>query len=540
MTAATLASITVGPSNPTLAKGTSLQMQATGTFSDGSTQDLTSSATWTTSDGKVATVSSASGSQGLVQAVSTGPATITASVSSVNGGTLVLVTSAKLASIALTPSSPTVANGSKVQFTATGVFSDGTTQNLTSAVTWSSSVESVATVSNADGSQGLATTVSAGKAQIAAGLSGVTGTTLLTVTAASLLAIEVSPTSAAIAAGFTKAFSATGVYSDGSTQNLTSVVTWKSSDTTVAAVSNAGGSQGLATGIAAGTAEISASSSGVLGKAALSVSGALLLSIAVSPAKVSTPKGTTVQFKATGSFSDGTTQDLTSQVSWSSSVQAVATISNVAPTQGLASAQGAGSTTIAATKSGISGTAALTVSTSTLLSIEVQPASPSVPKGATQQFTAVGKYSDGSTQTITAQVTWSSANEAVVTVSNAQGSQGLATAQQLGTATIRATLGTVQGETGMTVIAPALQSIAVTPQNTSIKVGQTRQFSAVGRFSDGSTQDLTSSASWASSKLSVATINSSGLAEGKAQGMTGITASKGTIVSNSATLNVMP
>jgi hypothetical protein len=66
------------------------------------------------------------------------------------------------------------------QFTATGTYSDATTQNLTAVVLWESSITSTATVSNAGGSQGL---VTAGTTTISAGLSGIVGSTTLTVTA---------------------------------------------------------------------------------------------------------------------------------------------------------------------------------------------------------------------------------------------------------------------------------------------------------------------------------------------------------------------
>ena len=85
-----------------------------------------------------------------------------------------------LQSIAVTPANPSVAKGLTQQFTATGTFSDSTTQNLTSQVTWASATTSVATINAA----GLATAVAPGTSTISAALGGVTGSTVLTVTAA--------------------------------------------------------------------------------------------------------------------------------------------------------------------------------------------------------------------------------------------------------------------------------------------------------------------------------------------------------------------
>src|SRR5262249_44416116 len=73
-------------------------------------------------------------------------------------------------------------------------------------------------------------------------------------------------------------------------------------------------------------------------------------------------------------------------------------------------------------------------------------------------------------------------------------------------------------------VVPALVSLAMTPQNPSIRNGAIQQFTATGNFSDGSHQDLTSSATWASSAPLVAAINSAGLASAGALGSTTISA----------------
>ena len=82
-----------------------------------------------------------------------------------------------------------------------------------------------------------------------------------------------------------------------------------------------------------------------------------------------------------------------------------------------------------------------------------------------------------------------------------------------------------------------LQSIAVTPLNPSIVVGGQQQFTATGTYSDGSHQDLTNSATWTSSILSVATINTTGLATGIAAGSTTIQAAVG-LINGSTSLTV--
>ncbi len=414
--AATLKSIAVTPVNTSLPTGDTEQFTATGTFSDNSTENLTSQVTWASSDTTWATINAA----GLATAVSPGPVTISAKLDGITGSTGLTVTAAALKSIAVTPANTSLATGETEQFTATGTLSDNTTENLTSQVTWTSSDTTWATINTA----GLATAVSPGPVTISAAFDGITGSTGLTVTAATLQSIAVTPANPSVPKGETEQFTATGTFSDNSTENLTSQVTWASATTSVATINAAG----LATGLGTGTSTISATLNGTAGSTALTVTAAVLQSIAVTPANPSVPKGETEQFTATGTFSDSSTQDLTSQVTWASATTSVATINAT----GLASGVATGTSTISATLDGITGSTVLTVSAAALQSIAVTPANPSITKGTTEQFTATGTFSDNSTQDLTSQVTWASATPSVATITAA----GLATGVATGTSTI--------------------------------------------------------------------------------------------------------
>src|SRR5207249_2113180 len=243
-----------------------------------------------------------------------------------------------------------------------------------------------------------------------------------------------------------------------STQDLTTQVTWASATTSVASISNASGSQGLATAVGTGTSTISATLNGISGSTVLTVSAAVLQTIGVTPANPSVAKGTTKQFTATATYSDNSTQDLTTQVTWASATTSVATISNASGSNGLATAVGTGTSTISATLNGVTGTTVLTVTAAVLQSVAVTPANPSIAKGTTKQFTATGTYSDSSTQDLTTQVTWASATTSVATISNASGSKGLASAVGTGTSTITAGINAVTGPIILRVIASALHS----------------------------------------------------------------------------------
>jgi uncharacterized protein YjdB len=343
-----LVSIQVNPQNPSLDTGAAQPLTATGTFSDGTQQNLTTLVSWTTSAATVATVSST----GQVTGVGAGQATITATSGSVTGSTQVTVTSATLLSITVSPGNATLATGTTQQFIATGTFSDGTQQNLSTTVSWSSSALGVATIA----STGVSTAVSAGQATITATQGSVTGSANVTVTTAILVAIQVSPLSPSVVIGGNEQFSATGIYSDGTSGNVTATATWTSSVPTVATVSTV--SAGLAGGTGTGEATITATLAGLSGSTTLIVQDQLT-SITIAPSTFSLATGSTEQFTATGTYSSGVVQDLTSSVAWSASEPLVATLSST----GLATGLTSGQTNVNASMSNITASANLTVVT---------------------------------------------------------------------------------------------------------------------------------------------------------------------------------
>jgi hypothetical protein len=142
-----LVSISVTPTNPQVPLGQTRTLRATGAYSDGTTMDLTDTVQWFSMDPNIAAVSDVAGSKGHVTTHQVGSATVTARSGAISGTTLVVVTSAVLAQIAVTPTSPKLASGSSRQLFATGIYSDGSSQDLTSSVQWTSSNAAAATVS---------------------------------------------------------------------------------------------------------------------------------------------------------------------------------------------------------------------------------------------------------------------------------------------------------------------------------------------------------------------------------------------------------
>ncbi len=517
-----LQSISVTPANPSVAIGQNQQFVATGLYSDGSTQDLTGSVSWNSSQPAVAAIASG----GLASGLSGGSTTITAAFGALNTSATLSVNPIALVSIAVTPGNATIALGTNQQFAAIGSYMDGSTLDLTTSATWSSSAPSVAT---ANGS-GLATSVSTGQTTIAAAAVGIAGSSTLTITAATLVSLAITPAIPTIPLGTTEQFAVTGTFTDGSTQDVTGSVQWASSNTSAATIGNAPGAQGLAVSVANGTSSISATSGSISASTTLTVSVAALVSITVNPPGPSIALGTTQQFTATGIFTDGSTQDLTASATWGSGNTVVATVSSSA----LGTALATGTATVTATLGGISGSTLLTVTPASVASITVSPSNAAIPVGLNQAFTALGTFTDGSTQDVTNSTHWSSSVPNVATVSNTPGSRGLATSTGSGNTLISATSGTVTGSANLMVTNVILAAIDISPQSPSLLIGDSQQFTATGLYTDGSTANITTSVTWASSSATVATIGntpgSQGLATSAGPGTARISAVLGSVV----------
>jgi hypothetical protein len=159
-----------------------------------------------------------------------------------------------------------------------------------------------------------------------------------------------------------------------------------------------------------------------------------------------------------------------------------------------------------------------------LTAIAVAPTAVTVPIGVTQQLKATGTFTDSSTADVTTTATWSSSAPNVATVN---ANSGLITAVATGQANITATSGTVSKAMTVTVSNVSLTSLALTPNPFTTGVGVGRQMRATGTFSDGSTADLTGTASWTTASTPVATVTG-GMVSGVAAGSTTVTASLGT------------
>jgi hypothetical protein len=400
------------------------------------TANVTNSVTWSTSNPNIATINSS----GLATAVGAGYAEITAVASdgAVASSDLTVestgTTTQSTPSITILPSTAAETFvGETTQFTATGNLTGiGNSQDLTSQVQWLSSNAQVATVN----SFGLVTAgANSGTTTIIAEYGGLTASATVSVTISGtgtttgVPSLTVTPgSSSETFAGETTQFLATGnLTGNGGLQNLTNQVTWFSSNQQVAGIS----ATGLATAVGAGTTTIVAiaPTSGLNASASLTVTisstGTGTPTLVITPnSETETFTGETTQFFATGNLTGvGSSQNLTDQVTWSSSNAQVATIVASGATAGLATATGYGSTLITAQSGAVSTTAILTVTNTATTpqtpTLNIIPGAQTfMGPGGTAQLLAIGNLAgNAQVQNLTNTVTWMSSSPGVVSVS---------------------------------------------------------------------------------------------------------------------------
>jgi len=330
VTSATISSLAITPANPSVPKGATVQLAVTGTFSDNSTQDLTVDATWASGDVTVATISDVLATKGLVTGINNGTASLTANITatfgSISDTTTVTVTNPVPVSIDITPANPTLLSITTTQFTATATYSDNSKSDITSLATWSSSAPSFATVDNGTTSPGKAFALSSGTTQVKAAFAGITGTTNLKVTGGSLTSIAITPTSpmTLIKGNFLR-MTAIGSFSNGTTRDITRTLNWTSSNTNQVrlsgpAVSEPNGNLLWVDGYTTTTTPVTVSASfgASTTNTSVSVIAPTLIpnSLIITPASADLTVGVSTRFKLTGTFNDGTVQDLTNVSTW--------------------------------------------------------------------------------------------------------------------------------------------------------------------------------------------------------------------------------
>ena len=432
------------------------------------------------------------------------------------------VSEATIESLSVTPVTASTAAHSQRKFTAIATYSDGTIQDVTKHAIWKSSAQSVAIMNGGD-----AETLSMGSSTISAQFLGKDSSATLSVTNAKLEALQITPSKPMLNVGDELFYKVKAIYDDGSTDDISRHVLWKSSQPEV---SNVVASYAKAAN--AGTTQISAHYQGKSSNiSTLTVSAHQLLSLQLTPPLTELAKGTQAELTATATYDDGETLDLSDKVTWHTTEPDVAYI-----TAGHIAAISAGETDIYAVFNGIVGNKVkITVIEPTITALQITPALETVPISGIVDYVAQATFQNDNittTQDVSHLVAWSAGRKDIASLANAS-----ATGLSKGETTVNVLLNNEKQSANLIVSDKTLTKLQITPAQSRLPVGMRRQYTATAFYNDKSNEDVTEFVNWSSSSSAIATIYA-GEVEAVRAGVVNINATYLTIKSNQATLTV--
>lgn len=293
--------------NDPLPLGATRALSLVGTYSDGSQQTLSKGVTWTAANSNAQVAA-----DGTVTAATLGAVDITGAIGSQSKSFSLTVSKAVLRSMALTRvdgATASIAAGRTVQLKVMGKYSDGSEENITSAVTWTAGTDNLAVSSG-----GLVTTRTpgAGRVSVVDTTSQLSQSVALDVSDAVLASIEVGPSAPSLAEGLNQQLTLKGVFSDGSTSTSLTGANWTSSNASKVSVL----SSGLVSGLGVGAADITATVGDVSGKVTVTVTAPVPKSLSVSAVLTSISNGASTTLSALVTLTNNATQTLASAVNW--------------------------------------------------------------------------------------------------------------------------------------------------------------------------------------------------------------------------------
>ncbi|MCG3885607.1 Ig-like domain-containing protein [Photobacterium leiognathi] len=242
--------------------------------------------------------------------------------------------------------------------------------------------------------------------------------------------------------------------------------------------------------------------------------------------ETSTYIGGQLSFVAEGFYSNGSKVNLTDKVQWNSSSEATATIDN----QGILVGIEQGIVNITASYNGVkSNNVSVNITDAILQSLKVTPEITSVPKGVPVPLTVTAKLSNDSTVDVTKWVDWSYSSVPTNITNN------IFSSKEVGNYQIIASLQGIDSNiVSVTVTSPELVSFIITPNNAESTVYRNvpLQLTAEGKYSDGSTYDITNSVEWHSSEPQVVSVSETGQVKYLKDGLSSISASLDDMHSN--------
>ena len=517
----TLVSISVSPSETVVSPAGKVTLKVTGTYSDASSQDVTSVAQFVSSDQKIATVLG-----NVVTALTTGRVTIIATMNGLFAISNITIGQTTVVSISLSPSPLSVYSGSFFPsgLKASALMSDGSQKDVTSEVTWTSADPTTAPVSANGYVQGL----NPGTTKITATLGMVQASVTVQVYGQALKHITVRATPPISSPGDFVTIEVLADFDNGQSVPVTATTTLESSNSGVLKVSSNGTGIALSPGKTVITAKLGGQT---VGSVEVVVTNATITRIEISPAKLNIDYPNKGAMTATGVYSDQGRYDITRLADWTVDNSNIA---NFEQPSGTLIPYNLGTTKVYAYYANLMAVADVTVTAGSPVSLDISEPIV-IPNYGTYSVAAYLSYADGNNLDVTNTVVWTSDDPSIFTYVPLTDSFGNFVAGHAGSTKIRAKYGNMTSkDLAITVISDALLAIDLSDSHLQLSVGSTYDFiSANGTFQDGMSADITRSVVWKTGNPAIATVsnepNTVGRITGVSMGTTSLTATLGTI-----------
>ena len=507
--AISLSSISLSPAQTTLAEGQIQRVYATAYYTDGSSKDINSVASFSSSSPSVAQVSS----QGVVTGIAPGTATITASYNGKSASAQVTVQGAYLLGLKASLAQLSLAAGNKGQLSIYAQYSNGVEENVSAKAQYTSGNPAIASV---DGMGGVvATAAGTTTIQVTYGAKSLSVPVTVTGTVVTLQTISVRPESISMKKGATQQLEVKATYSDNKVTDVTSQASYQVAQPVIATVS----ATGLITGTAVGSTTMTVSFGGKTVSVPVQVTEAQepVQSLTVTPVKLELLIGKAQTLQVTATYKDGKEENVSQKATYTSSNAAIASVSS----SGVVTALAEGTAQITVQYGGKSISVPVTGSVVSLQTLAVRPESVNMRKGAAQQLEVKATYSDNKVTDVTSQATYQIAQPAIATVS----ATGLITGVAVGSTTVTVTFGgkTVSVPVQITEAQEPVQSLTVTPAQLDLLVGKTQTLQVTATYKDGKTADVSKQVTYLSQDSSIATVQPDGFVTAVKAGSTSLT-----------------
>lgn len=436
-------SLQISPIESEIALGAIQEFSATIIYKNQAKEDVSAKAIW-----------SVAGQEGIVtfmrpgvfKAETIGSTVIKAQYGAFESTAKLHVRKAKLKRIHLVGLVDPLLVGGMVAVRADGEFENGgALLDISDLVAWTTSDPAVLLLQGDLANPGKVIGRRSGAATIKAESDGISSESVIHVIDAEVSMLEVIPPAISIAKMATASLRVVAHLQDGTTTDVTDMGTWTSDSLPVATVSDGLGTKGLVTGVAAGSAKVLANFKGKSAQSIVTVNGAILMDISITPLAANLATGASQQFTATGTYSDLNKFDLTSAVTWVSRMPQIATVANGTKTSGLLTALSVGVVEIVAV---------LNSKTSNIAVVKVSNLVPSPTMTPTSSPTATQTNTATPTATTTATSTTTPTASRTATATSTSTPTSTATATPTATATKTATLTSTPTQVVPTYAAP--------------------------------------------------------------------------------------